>query len=159
MIVEIQLWVNVMSHSVTMYLVESPKRVCEQDRQGYEVRGSIRFFDRKIKAENETEYLAVVFSKSADESLKFERELNAGAIVKIFGNSQRIVQENERFLIEIIDSKIEVIEGSPSDEKENTNDELIVELNCEIEQVNRPARSNVPPGYFIPDTSDFFGEK
>ena len=159
MIVEIQLWVIVMSHSVTMYLAESPKRVCEHDRQGFEVRGSIRFFDRKIKAENETEYLAVVFSKSSDESLKFENELNAGAIVKIFGNSQRVVQENGRFLIEIIEPKIEVVEGSPPDEKTTAKDELIVDLNCEIEHVNIPARSNVPPGYFVPDTSDFFGEK
>ena len=150
-----------MSHSLTVCIVQAPKRIQENGKSGLQLRGVIRFFDRKTKSELETEYIAEIFGKSPKESLMLEGQLSPGAIVKIFGNSQRIVKEENKFLIEILDPRIEVFEGLKA-EKENdsivTTDELDIGSKCEIEVVLAPKKSNIPPGYFVPDTRDFYGE-
>ena len=113
-----------MSHSITVRLNKPASEFDAGESVGFGLKGGVKFFDRKTKTEQYTNYEASIFFKKTNQAqIDYHRKmLVEGAIVEIKGTSQAIRQfqgNNGLVLtIELLDASLGLVAmGAPKDQQ------------------------------------------
>lgn len=76
-----------MSHTVTFKLNKPAQQFAAGDSTGFGIRGGVKYYERKAKAEKWTNYQAVVFAKDQRQIDYYAGNLIEGAVVTVSGES------------------------------------------------------------------------
>ncbi len=105
-----------MSHTITIKLNKAAHEFKAGESTGFGVRGGVKYFDRKSKSSEWTNYQAVVFAKAPAQIDFYRNALVEGSIVEVTGKQQKIEvyegQSGQQISIELLDASLGFI-GTP----------------------------------------------
>jgi single-strand DNA-binding protein len=115
-----------MGSTVTGKLNKSAQQFQAGESTGFGIRIGVKYYDRKTKTSEWTNYKAVLFAKAPGQIQFLQENLIEGAIVEISGDKQKIEvyegQSGPVYSIEILDAKIghvsSGIGGAPSPQQQ-----------------------------------------
>lgn len=106
-----------MSHTVAFKLNKPAQQFAAGDSQGFGIRGGVKFYNRTTKAEEWTNYEAVIFAKHQNQIDFCAKNLVADAVITISGDSIQVKQFNGNNGLQITlalnNARIEYIASPP----------------------------------------------
>lgn len=105
-----------MSHSITIKLNKAANEFQAGESVGFGIRGGVRYYDRKLKSKEWTNYTAAVFVRNPEQAAYYREVLVEGAIVELSGKQLKIDsydgQNGQVLSIELLDAWIGSINQS-----------------------------------------------
>lgn len=106
-----------MSHTIAIKLNKPAKQFQAGDSVGFGIRGGVKYYDRKTKAEKWTNYQAAIFAKNQQQIDFYAGNLVEGAVVTVSGESIAVEefqgQQGLQITLALNNARIEYI-ASPS---------------------------------------------
>lgn len=81
-----------MAHTVTFKLNKPAQQFQAGDSTGFGIRGGVKYYDRKTKSDQWTNYQAVIFAKTQGQIDYYTASLIEGAVVTVSGDSLAVEQ-------------------------------------------------------------------
>lgn len=106
-----------MAHTVAFKLNKPAHLINGQDSTGFGIRGGVKFYNRKTKAEEWTNYEAVIFSKNQAQIDYLQGNLIEGAVVTVSGETIAVNvfngQNGQKITLALNNARLDYI-ASPS---------------------------------------------
>lgn len=102
-----------MGHTVTFKLNKPAQQFAAGDSQGFGIRGGVKFYNRATKADEWTNYEAVLFAKHQNQIDYYTSALVEGAVVTVSGEAIHVKQfqgqNGLQITLALVNARIEYI--------------------------------------------------